>query len=74
MKIKNADEIDEFLFLHKENICSGVKNGLLDEEGLLVNTSWRDSVTGEEIMIEYECDHGKGLNDYCLECGRIHST
>lgn len=20
-----------------------------------------------------ECEHGKGLTDYCLECGRVHS-
>ena len=74
MRVTNSEEIDAFLFEHKDNGCIGIKEGLVDEEGLSLNSAWRDVVTEEECRIQYECVHGKSINDYCLECGRIHNA
>ncbi len=50
----NTEEIEQFCWDHKENGCVGIKSGLKDEDGLLLNTTWRDSVTGEEIKVKYD--------------------
>ncbi len=58
MKILNKKEIDQFLWDHRGNGCIGIKDGRTDEEGLAVNTAWMDTVTEEEIEVEYdEYDH-----------------
>jgi hypothetical protein len=54
MNIVNKDELDTFLFEHRDNGCLGVKGDLLDEEGLPVNIAWRDMITGEEMGVEYD--------------------
>jgi hypothetical protein len=53
MNIVNKEEVDRFLFEHRENGCIGVKGDLIDSDGLLVNVAWRDMVTGEEVEIKY---------------------
>ena len=53
MNIINSKEIDTFLWEHRDNICVGVEGSLVDEDGLSLNTAWRDSATGEEIEVKY---------------------
>jgi len=72
--IKNSEELEEWLFERAQrqgHKCDGVKDGTKDEHGLEVNIAYLDTVTGDEIKLVYECEHSKGITDYCLECGRI---
>ena len=57
MLIINNKEIDDFLFAHKDNGCTGIKSGLKDNDGLFLNTAWQDDVTMEKIKVVYDSDH-----------------
>ena len=74
MNILNNKQVDTFLWEHRENGCKAIRGGLLDEYDLPVNTAFEDMKTGERIEIIYVCKHGKGITDYCLDCGRVNST
>jgi hypothetical protein len=45
--IVNSEELDDFLFDHRENGCVAIKN----DQGL--NIAWKDRVTEDLILVEY---------------------
>jgi len=53
MIIVNKKALDDWLWKHRYNTCIGIKDSLVDESNLLVNTAWQDTVTNEKIAIKY---------------------
>lgn len=62
----NKEDVDQFLWDHRDNGCIGIKGDIMVHEPHMeisdtplypkigsVNVAWKDRVTGESIAIEY---------------------